>query len=1384
MVTPTNQAGAQSLEASQQFGPNHASYYGLNIPVSMGKRAILGVPIFAGPVRVEGRQRFIDWAVSFGEPGVPEAELIDTKITKLWINGELVEELSIVDGWNTSGALDYVLYSGSQTQLPDPRMAEILGPGQTPGFRGLTYLMFYDFPLHQFSADFSLPFVRAEMVDLIENTVRVQEFSISSPAPDGILSDQVIIPNWERNHVYMFQEIAGSPTEYYVIVIDLTTNLEISRNRILETDGSAPTDTLHITSSSNGAGQLEPSTGLVLSSRGTANTRPLFTLDPYTGTILDTFGTTGIGIVDTLTSSSAHRFRGPVSRSDTMQDRLMCTAGLVSEQVGFWRISETGQIEPAYIDKNQFLGNLANDGEVIDITAGDKITTKFKGFGTALVARRDAIYRMTIQEGSNTDGDPIDVETNSTPLHLPPVTNVWGGTTSQAYVDVTELFDVTNGTSAPTADVLQTGQPSFSLDLSDAGDLSASALDDRVVAYIKYASDREFRNFFINTRVLDGLHTGGVADYDIVVSDNGTDWTLISDFNVLDTEVPVWVGSNAPAAMTVYTPTAAVLAGESFYSGAPFSPLPSGTYVGYALKQKNYTNGSVSAFTPWAGGRDGLSVNDGDINYPDLLVPHMIKLWDVPPGHLIQMMFLEPKSEDIIVFFSEDDSAGSTGYVARLKMIEDVKGQPIPAETNGLGTTEQYVEPLVRQMDNWNLLRHAWNSSDLTGETLAVASTISGSPANKANFINVASGHQTLSDFGPDWRFAGGADEAEPLDMQERQVWSGAGMYLISQWGDDISPEFGPSKLLPFQTEVTGYPLSDLLRWMSLRVGYTADQIDTSSITDDVIGAILLERVPFRDLMANIGAVYDFDVFESEGKIKFAQALKGMSFVVNFTLTPSDLAPIEGGEALEPNDPAAEATRDPVDQKPGAVELTYLDITTDYQTNTAFARRTRFPINTTGNIDVEPLEFAVPIIMVPADALLRSTRLLYRAWNDTSNVEYRVPTAFLTMEPADIVIVPIDGQNYTVKNLETLINGDHSVSVRGETVSSEEIDETAAQSPLEIPQDVGGPSASDLYWLDIPPLNTADAQTLAGQGLTVYSAVVSKGQGSWTAARLFFKQNTPEYNVAYTTGDDADASGVALGTLPKGVESTQDFKNTLRVLFRNLDPAEFATITDQEILDGGNLCAYGKPGRWEIIQVQTVTQVSGLTYDLTNIVRGLYGTEAYSAQHALNDQFILLDRPPVRPDAYATLDQVGENVLIKAVGAKQDEANIVPEGFRLSGAFERMFPPTNLAAQTSGSDIQFTWDRRSKLTGDWIDEVEEVPIEDTFAGYELEIYVDFSDTPIRTITGLTQPEYLYLNADITADFPEVPSVVRIRVYQMSTEVGRGLPEQKELDVLP
>lgn len=74
-----------------------------------------------------------------------------TGIRRLWVGDKLIfdaasDDLETIISGSHAGQY-WTLYTGSETQQPDPRMQAALGIANTPAFRGLAYIVFNDYPL-------------------------------------------------------------------------------------------------------------------------------------------------------------------------------------------------------------------------------------------------------------------------------------------------------------------------------------------------------------------------------------------------------------------------------------------------------------------------------------------------------------------------------------------------------------------------------------------------------------------------------------------------------------------------------------------------------------------------------------------------------------------------------------------------------------------------------------------------------------------------------------------------------------------------------------------------------------------------------------------------------------------------------------------------------------------------------------------------------------------------------------------------------------------------------------------------------------------------------------------------------------------------------------
>jgi hypothetical protein len=90
----------------------------------------------------------------------------------------------------------------------------------------------------------------------------------------------------------------------------------------------------------------------------------------------------------------------------------------------------------------------------------------------------------------------------------------------------------------------------------------------------------------------------------------------------------------------------------------------------------------------------------------------------------------------------------------------------------------------------------------------------------------------------------------------------------------------------------------------------------------------------------------------------------------------------------------------------------------------------------------------------------------------------------------------------------------------------------------------------------------------------------------------------------------------------------------------------------------------------------------------------------------------------------------------------------------------------------TAQNLVITWFRRTRIGGAWLDGTGTVPLNEDSELYEVDI-LNSSGAVVRTLSGLTSPSAIYTAAQMSADFAIPPASVKVNVYQISGEVGRG-----------
>ncbi|MGK9234767.1 phage tail protein [Inquilinus limosus] len=572
-----------------------------------------------------------------------------------------------------------------------------------------------------------------------------------------------------------------------------------------------------------------------------------------------------------------------------------------------------------------------------------------------------------------------------------------------------------------------------------------------------------------------------------------------------------------------------------------------------------------------------------------------------------------------------------------------------------------------------------------------------------------------------------------------------------------------------------GEPLSRIVSELCGRVGLSADDIDVTELTDILPGYAIARQITAREGIQPLSDLFLLDQVERDGKIRFQRRGRPVAR----QLTEDDLIRDGDGPTL------SETRRQEVDL-PAAVTITFSDPDRDYQEQTITARRMQLPQPTMWSSNKLGMEIAAAL---KADTVKQQAeKLLYSAW--TERVDYTLPTSWANadLDPADVVQLTMnDGSVHRFRLTSVDLGADL-------TVEAKAVGEEAAQYVSIVKADPGDfpqqhlPYAGPTRLIILDTVLLRDQDDGGGSTTRAYVAMGGYGQEGWRSGLVYrgYDPATLE-TVASTTAEIT--WGTALTALPDTDRpfATDEVTELVVLLATNLDRG-LSNVTQLEMLNGANAAALIRgDGQAEIIQFRNAEETAPGTWRLTGLLRGRRGSDVFTGGHDAGDTFVLLD--PLAMDTIGLpVAQIGVPFYYKGVasGARLDRAELMFEG--LSGNDLRPYAPVHVRAAWSGSDIAFSWVRRTRLGGELRDGDFPVPLGEAFERYEVDILSAAGGTGpsgavLRTLTT-DAPTVLYTAAQIAADFGAAPASLRLVVYQISAAVGRGFGREVTLVLQP
>jgi hypothetical protein len=553
------------------------------------------------------------------------------------------------------------------------------------------------------------------------------------------------------------------------------------------------------------------------------------------------------------------------------------------------------------------------------------------------------------------------------------------------------------------------------------------------------------------------------------------------------------------------------------------------------------------------------------------------------------------------------------------------------------------------------------------------------------------------------------------------------------------------------------WELEDFLTALMVAGGFEESEITCENIDDDILGAVIDITGGVRDIARQVCDPYSIAMFERAGQIVFKRALTDGSFALDVTIGTADVLD-RGGQAIT-------ATKLNPQERAAKYGLNHRDPDEVYQAKPQWGEIPSLPLPVA--VTDIGIKADIPIIIEADTAKILATKRIWRDAVQVHEFSMSLKAEHLKIEPETVSQFTYASRVVTGRVLENTIhpNFTNSIVVTEFLTSASVTISGATGRPVE-PEAVGV-GLSRYVHLDIPLL--AAPHDLSGSGLLQYHALVSSGQLFWPGATLF-RKDSGTY-IPQTSQVEDGLRGIALDLLPDvDIPYATEFDRTLTVAFPGTVDLP-ASLTYEEMLSGTeNYFAIGAPGRWEIVQVQTITNNGDGTATFETFRRCLDQSEEYTGDHAIGDEVVYLSGDNIQRLEYPIAD-LGDAFDFKAVGIGSSVSGTVTVYNRtVTGEAEKIPKPGNLKAEIDGSDIDLSWTRRTRIGSFWHDDGSDeytAPLGETLEQYIVRIKDGPGGTVLRTFTVDDATTKTYLDADITTDFGSMPAELTYDIRQVS-----------------
>jgi hypothetical protein len=478
-------------------------------------------------------------------------------------------------------------------------------------------------------------------------------------------------------------------------------------------------------------------------------------------------------------------------------------------------------------------------------------------------------------------------------------------------------------------------------------------------------------------------------------------------------------------------------------------------------------------------------------------------------------------------------------------------------------------------------------------------------------------------------------------------------------------------------------------------------QIDASDLAGiDVPGYVVGSRTDVRSNLVPLMIAFDYNVVESDWKLKFLRYGKASSR----TLLARDL----GVGANRSQDEALQIKQAQDLDQSMQIDIRHLDPARDEQENVASYKRTIVPYSTVGSQSLTTLD--VPVSLAQLDAATVAKRTLARMWTERNTGETRLPPKYLGIDPLDVITVTVDGFTRNMRVSEASIGADRSLDCKVA------VEDSGASSLVGVDPNVDftDPTIPEVGEADVVAMDTSLLSDFddAGDEYVVYAGFEYQRAGfpgadaligDTSASLEFWFSNVEDLMVGFAQ-TELGYTGIGVGG---AFGSTQviDDTNTVDVFVDSRWTFPTTAASELDFLAGtegtGGAKLWFESG--ELVQAKTITDNGGGSYTLSDLLRGRRGTEWAITEHFQGEKIVVLTEVAA---GLADTNFIGAEIgtgppvskiyQVRTVGS--GNSNPVFRAVTFNANSLRPFSPANVAGERDGSNnLIVNWIRRSRV---------------------------------------------------------------------------------------